>query len=248
MIQSVERAFSLLYTIGHNKDQTSISQLARDVNLPRTTVVRLLETLQAVGAVKTAVSKDTYQLGDQLLALLSKASWVDQIVAVAQPSLQKLAEQTGETIYFCLPDGDQCYFAAQINTRYKIRIADSTGERHPLHITSSGKLFLAHRTAEALNAYFNQPLIQYSQATVNHKKGLYTQFKTILESGISWNHDEYEIGWTSVAAPVFNATGDLIASPAIGLPKFRIRNKAHEEELARMVQATAEEIMERLGF
>ena len=247
MIQSVERAFALLYKIGQEDDQISISQLARDVNLPRTTVVRLLETLQGVGAVKTAVSKDNYQLGDQLLALLSKASWTDQIVAIAQPSLQKLAEQTGETIYFCLPDGDQCYFAAQINTRHKIRIADSTGERHPLHVTSSGKLFLAHRSTKALNAYLNEPLIQYSKATVNSETGLKDQFKQILETGISWNHDEYEVGWTSVAAPVFNAAGDLIASPAVGVPKFRVRNKEHETELTQFVMEAAGEIMERLG-
>ncbi len=247
MIQSVERAFALLYKIGQENDQISISQLARDVNLPRTTVVRLLETLQAVGAVKTAVSNDSYQLGDQLLSLLSKASWTDQIVAIAQPSLQKLAEQTGETIYFCLPDGDQCYFAAQINTRHKIRIANSTGERHPLHVTSSGKLFLAHRSPNDLTTYFNHPLIQYSDATVNSKSGLQKQFKQILKTGVSWNHDEYEVGWTSVAAPVFNSVGDLIASPAVGVPKFRVRNEEHAVELACLVKEAASEIMERLG-
>ncbi|MEM7117523.1 MAG: IclR family transcriptional regulator [Chloroflexota bacterium] len=246
MIQSVERAFSLLYTIGHNKERVTISQLARDVGLPRTTVVRLLDTLQAVGAVKSADHKDTYQLGDKMLALLSETSWTEQIVAIAQPSLQKLAEQTGETIYFCLPDGDWCYFAAQINTRYKIRIEDSTGERHPLHITSAGKLFLAHRSQKAQALYFEHDLVQYTAATRNTLSQLQQQFAEIVQYGICWNHDEYEIGYTSVAAPIYNSDGDVVAAPAVGAPKFRIRDKAHETEMARLVCEAAQAISKRL--
>lgn len=246
MIQSVERAFSLLYTIGHKKERVTVSQLARDVGLPRTTVVRLLETLQAVGAVKQAELKDEYQLGDRLLALLSETSWSSQISAIAQPCLQKLAEQTGETVYFCLPDGDWCFFAAQINTRYKIRLEDSTGERHPLHITSPGKIFLAHRSSEAQAAYFQHELIKYTAVTLNTIPALQQQFAQILHDGVCWNHDEYEIGYTSVAAPVYNREGDVVASPAVGAPKFRIRDAAHQAELAGLVRETAREISQRL--
>lgn len=246
MIQSVERAFSLLYTIGHNKERVTISQLARDVGLPRTTVVRLLGTLQAVGAVKLAERNDAYQLGDKLLTLLSATTWTEQIVAIAQPCLQKLAEQTGETVYFCLPDGDWCYFAAQINTRYKIRIEDSTGERHPLHITSPGKIFLANRSPEAKAVYFQRDLVQYTAVTRHTISELQQQFANILQTGVCWNHDEYEIGYTSVAAPVCNGDGDVVAAPAVGAPKFRIRGEDHEAELAALVSETAQEISRRL--
>ncbi len=246
MIQSVERAFRLLYAIGRNQSQANISQLARDVDLPRTTVVRLLETLQGVGAVQSAEDSDDYLVGDQLLALLKNTSWTEQIVAVAQPHLQKLATQTGETIYFCLPDGNWCYFASQINTRYKIRIEDSTGERHPLHVTAPGKLFLAHRSAEEQAIYLAQTLQPYTEQTVISAEGLQQQFTKIHQSGISWNHNEYEIGYASVAAPIFNKYGDIVGAPTVGTPIFRIRDAQHEKEIEQLVCEAAQHISRRL--
>ena len=246
MIQSVERAFTLLYAIGRNKTHTNISQLARDVSLPRTTVVRLLETLQGVGAVQSADDSDDYLLGDQLLALLKHTSWTEQIVAVAQPLLQRLAAQTGETIYFCLPDGDWCYFASQINTRYKIRIQDSTGERHPLHITAPGKIFLAHRSAEEQAIYLSRKLLPYTEKSVISAEGLRAQFHAARQTGVCWNHNEYEIGYASVAAPIFNKHGDVVGAPAIGAPIFRIRDTAHEKEFEQLVCDAAQQISHRL--
>ncbi|MEM7345448.1 MAG: IclR family transcriptional regulator [Chloroflexota bacterium] len=246
MIQSVERAFSLLYTIGLNKDRISVSQLARDVDLPRTTVVRLLETLQAVGAVKTAERKDEYQLGDKLLALLNEVPWQTQLRAVAQPCLQTLAEQTGETIYLCLPDGDQVLYATQINSRYKIQVEDATGQRYPMHVTAPGKLFLAHRSPEIQAAYFAQRLERYTEMTILSNEMLETQFIEILQTGHSWTRDEFEIGYVGLAAPIFNQQQELVGAVALGAPKFRIRDATHEAELVQFVSEAAQQISKRL--
>lgn len=247
MIQSVERAFLLLYRIGRNDEHVSISQLARDVDLPRTTVARLLQTLQAVGAVKSVDGGDEYLLGDNLLKLLNNTTWAQQIIAVAQPYLQELAAQTGETVYLCLPDGDWCFYASQINTRYKIRVGDSTGERHPLHVTSAGKIFLAHRDIKAQNAYFKQELEQYTDYTMVSAESLKNQFEVIRQTNISWTRDEYEVGYIGVAAPIYNNQGDIVGAPSIGAPRFRIRNEAHEAELEALVLEAAQKITTRLS-
>ncbi len=246
MIQSVERAFSLLYIIGENKDHVSISQLARDVGLPRTTVVRLLETLHAVGAVKSMTNQDAYQLGDRLLALLNETTWQDQIVAVAQPYLQKLAELTGETIYLCLPDGDQVLYASQINCRYKIQVGDSAGRRYPMHVTAPGKLFLAHRSSDAQAAYLAQDLERYTPYSLISPKALQPQLVEILENGVSLGHDEFEVGYLGIAAPIFNHQGDVVGAAALGAPKFRIQDATHEAQTAKLVQDTAQQISRQL--
>jgi DNA-binding IclR family transcriptional regulator len=250
MIQSVERAFRLLYAIGRYEGHIKLSQLARDVDLPRTTVVRLLETLHKVGAVKSAgndLGQGEYLLGEQLLSLLSTTSWQDQLSAIAQPILQKLAERTGETVYFCLPDGDQTLFTSQINCRYKIQMSDSTGHRHPMHLTSAGKLFLAYRSIEEQEKYLTQKLESYTDFSQVSAKVLRQQFKQALQTGIGWTRDEYEIGYIGIAAPIFNQRGELVASPSIGAPKFRIQGKDHEEEYAQMVRETAQIITNRLS-
>lgn len=249
MIQSVERAFKLLYAIGQNAGLISVSQLARDVDLPRTTVVRLLETLHAVGAVKAGdseIGQDNYLLGDQIMSLLSTTSWQEQMHAIAQPILQILAEKTGETVYLCLPDGDQTLFASQLNCRYKIQMSDSTGHRHPMHLTSSGKLFLAYRSDKEQAAYLNQQLEGYTDFSVTDPAVLRKQIELSLQTGVGWTRDEYEIGYIGIAAPIFNQHGDVVASPSLGAPKFRIRDARHEEEYAQLVCEAAEKISKRL--
>ncbi len=245
MIQSVERAFLLLYTIGsYPSGHINISQLARDVGLPRTTVVRLLETLQAVGAVKYDSEADEYQLGDKLLTLLNYTSWHDQLAAIAQPCLQQLAAQTGETVYLCLPDGDRTLFASQINSRHTIQMVDWTGTRAPLHLTAAGKLFLAHRSKQLQALYFEQPLQQYTEFSLTSREVLSQQFELIKEIGISWTRDEFEVGFIGIAAPIFNHHGEVIASAALGAPKFRLEDK--EEIVAKLVRETASQISQRL--
>lgn len=245
MIQSVERAFLLLYTIGsHRSGHLNISQLARDIGLPRTTVVRLLETLQAVGAVKYESQTDEYQLGDKLVTLLRHTSWHKQLVAIAQPCLQKLAAQTGETVYLCLPDGDHTLFASQINSRYTIQMVDWTGTRAPLHLTAAGKLFLAHREKELQARYFEHPLQQYTEFSLTSREALSQQFERIENTGMSWTRDEFEVGFIGVAAPIFDGDGEVIASAALGAPKFRLEDK--EEIIVELVRETADQISQRL--
>ncbi len=236
----------MLYTIGRNKDRLSLSQLARDVGLPRTTVVRLLETLHAVGAVKTASRKNEYQLGDKLVALLTGTSWTEQILAIAQPSLQRLAVETGETVYLCLPDGERVLFASQIDSRYKIRMDDSTGWRTPMHPTAAGKLFLAHRSPEAQMTYMGRELERYTELTLTSLEAFHDQFTQILDSGISWTRDEFEIGYIGVAAPIFNEAGDVVGAAALSAPKFRIEDADHEERVGLLVRDTAQQITKRV--
>ena len=250
MIQSVERAFKLLYAIGRHDGYTHISQLARDVDLPRTTVVRLLETLHEVGAVRSAGNEqgqDEYLLGTELLSLLSTSSWQDQLNAIAQPVLQTLAEKTGETVYFCLPDGDQTLFASQINCRYKIQMSDSTGHRHPMHLTSAGKLFLAYRSVQEQEIYLAQKLESYTKFSQTSPKVLKRQFKQTLQTNLGWTRDEYEIGYIGIAAPIFNKHGEIVASPSLGAPKFRIQDEKQEEKYAQLVKDSAQQISERLS-
>lgn len=250
MIQSVERAFKLLYTIGRNEGHIHISQLARDVGLPRTTVVRLLETLHTVGAIKSAgndLGQDEYLIGDQLMSLLSTTSWQDQLSAIAQPILQLLAEKTGETVYFCLPDGDQTLFASQINCRYKIQMSDSTGHRHPMHLTSAGKLFLAYRPVNEQEKYLTRELESYTSFSQISAKVLRRQFRQTLQTKIGWTRDEYEIGYIGVAAPIFNQHGEVVAAPSLGAPKFRIQDETQEEKYAQLVREAAQSISTRIN-
>jgi len=246
MIQSVERAFKLLYTIGHNEDQSNISQLARDVNLPRTTVVRLLDTLQAVGAVKTDQQTDDYLLGDKLIALLNSSPWVDQIAAITQPYLQDLALTTGETAYLGIPDGNSVYYVTQIDSQYTIQMKDWSGQYTPLHPTAVGKLILAYSPTETRNHFLAAPLERYTDFTLTDPPQLQTDLATIQETGVSWSREEFEVGCINLGAPIFNQNQHLVAAVAIGMPKYRLENRQQEKRLAQLVSQAAQQISQHL--
>ncbi|MGB1254165.1 MAG: IclR family transcriptional regulator domain-containing protein, partial [Candidatus Promineifilaceae bacterium] len=89
-------------------------------------------------------------------------------------------------------------------------------------------------------------LLPYTDASMISAEELHTQFKQIHQSGVCWNHNEYEIGYASVAAPIFNKYGDVVGAPAIGAPIFRIRDAAHEKELEQLVCEAAQQISHRL--
>ncbi len=246
MIQSVERAFRLLYTIGQREDQSNISQLARDVGLPRTTVVRLLDTLQAVGAVKTADVTDEYQIGDKLVALLNNTPWKEQLAAVAYPYLQELALTTGETTYLGIPEGNSVFYMTQIDSQYTIQMKDWSGQYTDLHPTAAGKLFLAYRTPEELDRFFEQELATYTEFTLTSPHQLRPELNTIRQTQISWSREEFEFGCINIAAPIFNRGGQITAAVAIGFPRYRMQSPEHQQWLAEQLLHTGQQISQSL--
>ena len=132
MIQSVERAFSVLFSIASADESLSVSQLARDIDLPRTTVIRLLNTMQQLGVIAKNGRSDHYQLGPKMLTLLNHAAGEEQLEVMVQNAMQQLSVETGETIYYCTPTGeDEVLYVSQINARHAIRMEDWTGRTVP---------------------------------------------------------------------------------------------------------------------
>ena len=164
-----------------------------------------------------------------------------------QSMLKALAEETGETVYLCLPDGDQVLFASQINSRYRIKLEDSTGQRYPMQVTSAGKLFLSERTTSGLMAYFENDPERYTDETIVTVAEMANEIESIKNSGISWTRDEFEKGYIGIAAPILNEQREMIGAPALGAPSFRVRDAAQEASFAALVKETAEAISRRIN-
>ena len=237
-VQAVERALAILAKLGHCPQGMGAADLAREVDLPRPTVIRLLNTMEQSQAVERVADDGRYRLGESILYLATAVSFSRQLVLIARPFLQELAQQTGETVYLSLPDGYQTHYIEQINSQYHIQPIDWIGSRAPLHLVADGKVFLAHWSDEALARYGERPLASYASQSITSLKILRRQLAQVKQQGFASTRDEFEEGLVAFAAPVLNGEGRVVTAVTVGGPTYRFPPE-QDGEFASHVQNTA---------
>lgn len=237
-VQAVERALAILTRLGACPQGMSSAELAREVTLPRSTVIRLLNTMEQSRAVERLADDGRYRLGEGILSLATAVSFSRQLVLLARPFLQELAQQTGETVYLSLPDGYQSHYIEQINSQYHIQPIDWVGSRAPLHLVADGKVFLAYWPAEDLGRYLQRPLAIFASQSITSPEALRRHLALVKQQGYACTRDEFEEGLVALAAPVFNERGQVVTAVTIGGPAYRFPPE-QSSEFAQRVQETA---------
>lgn len=245
-IQSVVRAFDILRAVAGEADGRSLGDIARTVELPKSTVSRMLSTLEAIGAVERVAQPDGFRIGAEIITLAAQVAYPRSLIAVAHPYLQELAQAAGETVSLGVPDGDQVYYIDQVDSWHNLRLKDWTGHRLPLYATSDGKLYLAHMPAEALERYLSHPLHPHSEQTITDPELLRHELAQIRRQGYAWNHREYDPDIVSLAAPIWDAGGQLVASICIFGPFFRFPPEERCGEIIQLTVTVAQKISHRL--
>jgi DNA-binding IclR family transcriptional regulator len=238
-VQAVERALAILMKLGDCPQGMGAADLAREVDLPRPTVIRLLNTMEQSQAVERLAEDGRYRLGEGILSLATAVSFSRQLVWLARPFLQELAQQTGETVYLSVPDGYQSHYIEQINSQYHIQPIDWVGSRAPLHLVADGKVFLATWPDEDLVRYWARPLASYAPKSMTDPERLRNQLTRVRQQGFAQTRDEFEEGLVAFAAPVSNGEGKMITAVTIGGPAYRFSPEQDEEFASRVIETAA---------
>jgi DNA-binding IclR family transcriptional regulator len=181
----------------------------------------MLTTLEELAVVERLPDGDGVRLGPKILALAMQVPYSRRLGALARPYLLELAEATGEAVGLCLPDGDQAFYVDQVQSRHHVQVRDWTGTRFPMHVVSSGKVFLAYWGEAALARYLERPLARYTPKTVADPDGLRQQLAEVRNQGYCWAVEEFEEGLTGIAAPIYDQSGRIAAALNIYGPAFR---------------------------
>ena len=163
MVQSVERAFSILDAVSSRP--AGVTAIAERVRLPKSTVARLLQTLEEVEAVER-VDGPRWRIGPGVASLAGTASPERSLVAVARPHLARLVADVGEDAGLALPDGYDVHYVDQVESDNPVQVRDWTGTRAPMHAVPSGLVLLAEWPEEALAAYLAHGLERLTSHTV----------------------------------------------------------------------------------
>ena len=246
-VQSIERAFVVLSALADGP--LGVTDVAERTRLPKSTAARMLASLAREGAVEQASGATTYRLGPRLLTLASGLRSTRGLVAIAHPFLVELAERTGEAAGLSVPDGRTVHYIDQVDSPNPVMVRDWTGTRSPMHAVSSGLVVLAAMTPQALEAYLRDPLERLTDRTVTVPSELRDRLWNVRRDGYAWVRDEFAVGISSVAAPIADASGEVVAAVHLHGPSYRFPtpgDPSAADQVGELVEATAGRIGARL--
>jgi IclR family transcriptional regulator, acetate operon repressor len=218
--QAIDRAAALLVRVVESAQPPSVGELAEGSGLPKSTTSRLVSALERQGLVQRLGDRGRLRPGPVLLRFASRDS-AATLIELAQPSLQRLAGASGETINLAVPGPEGVEHLAQLDTAHFVGVTDWVGRRVDFERAANGKVFLAYNTATP-------------------------QLADVRARGYATSIDELEVGLTALAAPVFAADGSAQAALSISGPTARLTSD-RIAELAPLLVEEADALAERLG-
>ena len=218
--QAIERAAQLLVRVVEAPQPPSIGELSARAGLPKSTTSRLVGALERQGLVERLGTRGRLRPGPVLLRYASRDA-SQALVALAQPSLRRLADESGETINLAVPGPDGVEHLAQEDTAHLVGVTDWVGRRVPFELAANGKCFLAFGGGEIEDA------------------------ELIRSRGYATSIDELEVGLSALSAPVLAADGTAIAALSISGPTSRL-TAARIDELAPLLRDEAAILTRRL--
>ncbi|MEE9414810.1 MAG: IclR family transcriptional regulator [Acidimicrobiales bacterium] len=244
-VQSVDRAFSLLEAI--SRRPSGISELSRELDLATSTVARLLDTLEKLSAVERT-NQGLFRIGSSILTMAASVDPARNITAVAQTHLVDLVEQLGEVAGLSIEVGYDVHYVTQVDSPNEVQVRDWTGERLPMHVVSSGLVFLAHWDETDLESFLERKLDQFTPDSINDPVELHRRIEQVRKDGFAWTHDELAVGLSSLAAPIYGVAGTIIGALHCHGPSYRFPIAGQEAWITAQVVDRTNRISASLGF
>lgn len=247
-LTTVRNAARLLKEFLSREDELGVSELARRLGLGKSAVHRLLTTLQAEGLVQQGPRTDGYRLGIVMFELGEAARVNLDLHVAAHSTLAHLREQTGETSQVSVADGDDIVVVDRMEGMHSLRLFTEAGRRVPMYCTASGKVMLASQTEPDRTAYLNRiELRPLTAHTITDKARLLAALRLVRARGWAESMNERELGVASVAAPIRDTSGAVIAAVSVGAPITRFRGVPRKRMMQAVVDA-GEQVSRRLGW
>ena len=246
-IQSVRRAASLLRAFGSGASELGVSELGRRLNLHKSTVSRLLATLESEGLLERAPGTEKYRLGPEITRLAGRVDHFRDIREVARPFLAELAEVTRETANLAVLDGDEVNNVDQVSGPHLVRVGNWVGRRTPLHCVANGKALLAFLPTAEMERLTTGPLASFTPLTVTRPSALRACLAQVRQQGYATALGEIEEGLNAIAAPIWDAGGVVTAAFSVSGPAYRVTLE-RVPELGQITREIAQRVSHRLGY
>lgn len=248
VIQAVIKTFDVLFAFRDPPHRFTLAELSRKTGLGKNQTYRCIKSLEHYGVVRSD-EEGRFLLTGALYSLAVHAIEESSIIQVAQPFMDQLARETGESInLIALVDG----MAVAVDRRESsagVRLATRLGARVPLHAGAVPKAILAHLPREEQEKVLGMLpfLTKYTEKTVTDPERLRAELAEIRRRGFSISDEDFERGARGAGAPIFDSSGSVIAGISAGGPTVRV-DDARLQEFGERVRQAARQISRQLGY
>lgn len=247
-LSSVGNAARLLKEFSKGNRELGVTELSRRLGIGKSTAHRLVNTLTEERLLEQDPDTGAYRLGLAMYELGTSVYWHTDLHEACTPVIEQLRNATKETVQVAVLDGREVVYVERRESPQTLRLFGRVGHRNDAHCTSTGKLLLAYQSPEQLDRTLRGwKLTAKTPHTVTKLDDLRRQLQAIQAQGWAENLNEAELGVGSVAAPVRNGFGEVVAAVSIAGPIQRLGGESLRR-FARPCIEAGQAISRRLGY
>ena len=243
-IQVIERMFSLIDVLASREEAVSLKEISEKTGLHPSTAHRILNDLTK-GRYVDRPEAGSYRLGMRLLELGNMVKGRLNVRDAALAPMRELHKLTQQPVNLSMRQGDEIvYIERSFSERSGMQVVRAIGGRAPLHLTSTGKLFLAADEPQRVRAYATRTgLAGHTKNSITQLPMLERELAKARQYGIARDNEELELGVRCMAAGIYDDQSKLVAGLSISAPADRL-----DEGWLNKLQTTANEISTALGY
>ena len=249
VIPSLDRAFSVLELLGHASRGLSLAELVRQSDIPKSTLFRILITLQKRHCVVWDEENRSYRLGSMLWSLGSSFLSQSDIYRMAAVHMKDLAEKTRETIFLGEMEGDEVVYLRRMESPRSVTVVKKLGQRVPMHCTATGMAMLAFMAQEQIDSLLERTtLTAFNESTITDRQVLLERLSQIKRDGYALVDGEFNEELLCISAPVFDHTHQPRASLTVAMLSNQAPDHQKKRTLANDVMEASRNFSRELGY
>ena len=248
LINSILRASNILKCFQGIQTHFKISEIARQLELDRSTTYRILLSLEKCGLVEKDQKTGEYSLGLSAFEIGNTYLRRMDFIKISKPIMTELALKVQETVHLAVLSDTEIVYVDKIDSPRTLGVMSKIGQRAPVYCTALGKALLAHLPEEERPRVINEiHLKPFTSHTITSKKQLIVELKEVRRRGYSRDRREIEEDVECLAAPIFNHLGNAVAALSISGPQRKI-NVPREKIFAGQLMKAAGLISSKMGY
>jgi IclR family transcriptional regulator, KDG regulon repressor len=248
LINSILRASNILKCFSGAKTHFKISEIARQLDLDRSTTYRILLSLEEAGFVEKDEKAGTYCLGLGAFEIGNAYLRQMDLIQVSRPIMADLAQKVQETVHLAVLSETEIVYVEKSDSPRSLGVMSKLGQRGPIYCTALGKTLLAFQPeAEQSRILQKLKMPALTATTITSKQKLGEELRTIRKQGYALDRREIEEDVECIGAPIRNYTGNVVAALSISGPQRKI-NTPREKQFVGSVVKAASLISSKLGY
>ncbi len=248
LIPSLMRAFEVLDLLSHAPRGLTQAELSRQTDIPKSTLFRILVSLQKIRCVVESADGKRYLLGSHLWELGSRFLDRFDIHAASAWHMESLAQESGETVFLGMMEEGQVVYMRRMESPKSVTIVKSLGQRVPAHCTATGVAMLAFLPPGEIDAIIKEHgLAAFNASTITTPERLHRRLADVRKRGVAIVNGEYNADLLCISAPVFNHTGRPVVSLTVAMLSSQA-DPEHTNRVSDMVNRAAQNFSKELGY